>query len=90
MTDLEVPTAPPGLQKEPALIIGLVGSLAAGLITLIGLGQLNDGLQWVDVPIIVGPLLLGLASRQLTFPQATVDLLAPRTEQRKAVAARKR
>jgi hypothetical protein len=56
--DLEAPTAPAPLQKQPGIILGLLGALLAGIITISGAGGLNDGLQWGDLPVILTPDLM--------------------------------
>lgn len=87
-TPLEAPVAPGPLQTNPGTKVGVIFGLLTGIVTLTGAGGLDDGWQWVDLSVILGPVLTGFAADRLTFSQNQADYLAPRSEQREAVKAR--
>lgn len=82
--DLEVPTAPAPLQERPGLKLGILLGLLLGFYTLVGGGGLDDGFQWSDLAIVLGPVVTGFGADRLTFSQAQADEMAPRREQRRA------
>lgn len=87
-TPLEAPVAPGPLQDNPGTKVGIGIGLIIGVYTLAGGGGLDDGWQWADLAVILGPVVTGFATDRLTFSQNQADYLAPRSEQREAVKAR--
>lgn len=88
--DLDAPTAPSGFQRYPGLVTGVIFGLLLGFYTLAGSGGLDDGWQWGDLAVILGPVMTGAIADRLTFSQHQADLMAPRRKQRAAVAESKR
>lgn len=88
------PTTGGPIYKEPAVVIGIiVGALIALLQGVLGLadaGGLDDGLSLNEAGTIVMPVIAGLLIRFKVFSQQTVDLLAPRAAQAKAVEQKKK
>lgn len=89
---VEAPTALPGLQRYPALIIGAVVVIVNAIITLGGAGSLDDGFQWnPDGYAILVPLLGFVGLHTQVFSQRVVDEIEPsRNAQRRAVRRVKR
>lgn len=87
-TPLEAPVAPGPLQQSPGTKIGLLFGLVLGLYTLAGGGGLDDGWQWADLAVILGPVVTGYATDRLTFSQNQADYMAPRSVQQDAVENR--
>jgi uncharacterized membrane protein len=91
MPDLEAPTAPGPLQREPITILTIVLVIAQALVTFLGAGDLKDGFQLGDIIVLVSTILTGLIARLSVFSQATVDLIEPsRRAQQRAVKEAKR
>lgn len=88
--DLEAPTAPAPLQREPITIIVVLLVILQALVTGLGIGELKDGFQAGDIAIFVSTVIGGIVARLSVFSQATVDLLANRREQQRAVKEAKR
>lgn len=84
--DLEAPTAPAPLQRQPIVILTVLLVLGQALITGLGIGELKDGFQVGDISVFVLTVLTGVIARMSVFSQETVDLLAPRSAQKQAVA----
>lgn len=74
------------MSREAALIIGVVVAIANAIVTLAGLGNFDDGLQWEDLILILGPTLGALGIRTQVWAQSTVDLLASRASQSKVLS----
>lgn len=87
--DLEAPTAPPGLQENPVTILFIVLVVLQAVVQGLGIGELKDGFQPGDIGMLLGTIAIGILTRLSTFTQATVDLIAPRSVQRRAVRERK-
>lgn len=85
----KAPTALPGLQKNPALILTFLLALATAIATVSGMGEFNDGIQATDVGLILTQLAVGLGIKSQVFSQETVDRLAPRSEQRRVTGQRR-
>jgi hypothetical protein len=77
------------LGKEPAIIIGALVAVVAGAIALIQGHGLDDGLQLDEALTVAAPLAAAFGIRFKTWAQYTVDLLAPRDAQRRAIEQRK-
>lgn len=79
----------PGVwQKEPSLIVGLIMAAATAALTLLGAGELEDGLQWPDVVAILIPILGALGIRAEVYSPATVARERARGAQTVAPAPR--
>ena len=63
------------MQKEPALIIGILGAIVVAVLTVAGAGSFDDGLQWEDVGAIATVLLASGIIRQFVWSQNSVDQL---------------
>lgn len=86
-TPLEAPVAPAPLQRRPGLIVGVLVGVLVGVYTLAGGGGLDDGWQWADLAVILGPVITGFTADRLSFSQAQADLMAPRGVQQAAADA---
>jgi hypothetical protein len=64
------------MQKEAALIIGAIIAGLSALLTLLGAGGFDDGLQLEDVGVILLPILGALGIRSQVFSENTVDQIA--------------
>jgi F0F1-type ATP synthase assembly protein I len=89
MPDLQAPTAPGPLQREPVTIITVLLVVVQALVLGLGIGELKDGFQAGDIGVFVTTVIGGILTRLSVFSQATVDLLANRREQQRAVKERK-
>jgi len=99
MTDYNPPPRPdttvveeeePGIiKKEPVTILFIVLVVAQALITGLGIGELEDGFQAGDIIAFGTAVVIGIATRMNVFAPATVDLMADRATQKRAIAARK-
>lgn len=56
------------MRNEPALAVGIATALLTGFFALVGVGGLNDGLQWGDLVVVLGPVAAALGIRQKVTP----------------------
>jgi hypothetical protein len=74
-------TGPSGpFYKEPAVVIGAIITLLAGVLALVQGDGLADGLQLIEITAILGPVLAGFGIRFKAYSQATVDEIVESSE----------
>jgi hypothetical protein len=85
-------TGPSGpFYKEPAVVIGAIITLFAGVLALLQGDGLADGLQLIEITAILGPVLAGFGIRFKAYSQATVDEIVEAPERKqKQVHSRRR
>lgn len=68
------------MSKEAALILGGIAALVNGIVTVAGLGAFDDGLQFVDLIPILGPVLAAFGIRYEVWSQDSVDKALARSD----------
>lgn len=76
------------MNKEAALIIGVVVAVLNAILTIAGTGNFDDGLQWEDLVPIIAPVLGALGIREAVWSQDSVDKLAPAAGSQRRAATR--
>lgn len=60
------------MSREPAVIAGLVASLAAALVEILGAADTGNGISWQTVVVVGLPLLAGILTRFNVVPVETI------------------